>query len=146
MLISFHPSELKKTKWSDYALRFMFGGSVSVLAAFLAKEFGPSLGGLFLAFPAIFPATATLIEKQEEQKKLRAGIVATVCGRQAVALDAAGAALGSVGLATFAIVVWQFLPEHETGTTLGGAFAAWLGMSLAGWTIRKTHFWRSAKS
>jgi hypothetical protein len=28
----------------------------------LAKKFGSTVGGLFLAFPAIFPASATLIE------------------------------------------------------------------------------------
>jgi hypothetical protein len=30
---------------------------------------GPRVGGLFLAFPAIFPASATLVEKHEKQKK-----------------------------------------------------------------------------
>jgi hypothetical protein len=146
MGISFHLSALRKTKWSEYGLRFAFGGAVSVLAAVLAKQFGPSVGGLFLAFPAIFPASATLIEKHEQQKKLRAGIKVTIRPRQAVALDAAGAALGSMGLAAFAIVVWRFLPEHGAGTTLSAAFAAWLALSLAGWNIRKSNLSRSGKS
>jgi len=137
MGISFHLSVLRKTKWSEYALRFLFGGAVSVLAVVLAKQFGPSVGGLFLAFPAIFPASATLIEKHEQQKKARAGIQVTIRGRQAVALDAAGAALGSLGLAAFALVVWRLLPEHGAGTTLSAALAAWLAVSLAGWNIRK---------
>ena len=38
------------------------------------QRWGPGIGGLFLAFPAIFPASATLVEKHEKQKKNRAGI------------------------------------------------------------------------
>ena len=34
-----------------------------------AKRYGPGVAGLFLAFPAIFPAGATLIEKHEKEKK-----------------------------------------------------------------------------
>jgi len=146
MRISVDLSALRKTKWSEYALRFAFGGAVSVLAAVLAKQFGPSVAGLFLAFPAIFPASATLIEKHEQQKKLRAGIQVTMRPRQAVALDAAGAALGSMGLAAFAMVGWRFLPEHGAGTTLSAAFAAWLAVSLAAWNIRKSHVSRSTAS
>jgi hypothetical protein len=62
MQISFHFSALKRTKWHDYAVRFLFGGLVTVFAGLLAKHFGPVFGGLFLAFPAIFPASATLVE------------------------------------------------------------------------------------
>ena len=39
----------------------------------IARKFGPLMGGLFLAFPAIFPAGATLIKKHEKEKKDRAG-------------------------------------------------------------------------
>jgi hypothetical protein len=52
-----------------------------------------------LAFPAIFPASATLIEKHEKERKARAGIRNTLRGRQATALDAPGAAL--------AVSVWR---------------------------------------
>jgi hypothetical protein len=37
-------------------------------------EWGPAVVGLFLAFPAIFPASATLIEKHERQRKQRQGL------------------------------------------------------------------------
>ncbi len=53
----------------DYAIRFLFGGLITVAAGIIAKRFGPGIGGLFLAFPAIFPASATLIEKHEKEKK-----------------------------------------------------------------------------
>jgi hypothetical protein len=61
MQISFDFSASQQTKWHDYAVRFLFGGLVTVIAGLLAKHGGPIFGGLFLAFPAIFPASATLI-------------------------------------------------------------------------------------
>jgi len=61
----------------------------------IAKKFGPEVGGLFLAFPAIFPATATLLEKHEKQKKQRKGLNGTKRGRLAAGVDAAGAAMGA---------------------------------------------------
>jgi hypothetical protein len=51
------------------------------------------VGGLFLAFPAIFPASATLVEKHEAENKKRRGLSGMVRGREAAALDAAGAAM-----------------------------------------------------
>ena len=62
-------SSLGQTKWHDYAVRCLFGGLITAVAGIIAKKFGPGIGGLFLAFPAIFPASATLIEKHEGKKK-----------------------------------------------------------------------------
>src|ERR1700732_670717 len=90
---------LKKTKWHEYAVRFLLGGSVTVAAGLLAKYYGPVFGGLFLAFPAIFPASATLVDKHERQKKQRTGIKHTIRGRQVAGVDAAGGGPGSLGLA-----------------------------------------------
>src|SRR3954462_13660389 len=56
------------------------------------------LGGLFLAFPAIFLASATLIEAHERRRKRETGLRGNRRGRQAAALDAAGATFGSAGL------------------------------------------------
>jgi Protein of unknown function (DUF3147) len=61
-------SAVGETKWYEYAVRFMFGGLITAIAGVIAKTFGPVVGGLFLAFPAIFPASATLIEKHERRK------------------------------------------------------------------------------
>jgi len=118
MRVCFHFDGLRRTKWSEYAVRFIFGGAISIIAAELARHFGPAFGGLFLAFSAIFPASATLLEKHEIQKKAKAGITFTLRGRQSAALDAAGATLGSIGLAAFALVVWKLLPRHNTGIAL----------------------------
>jgi len=69
MKVTFNPSALRRTKWYEYAVRFIFGGSITAAAGIIAKLWGPTIGGLFLAFPAIFPASATLLEKHQKQKK-----------------------------------------------------------------------------
>jgi uncharacterized membrane protein (GlpM family) len=132
-------SALKKTKWYEYAVRFVLGGTVTVVAGLLAKSYGPVFGGLFLAFPAIFPASATLIEKHERQKKRRAGIFKSIRGTQAAALDAAGAALGTVGLAAFAVAVWKLLPVYSAPVALTIAVASWLVTSVTLWWIGKKY-------
>ena len=145
MKVSADFSALKKTEWYEYAVRFLLGGSVTVVAGLLAKYYGPVFGGLFLAFPAIFPASATLVDKHERQKKQRAGIAQTTRGRQVAALDAAGAALGSLGLATFAFVIWKLLPVWSVADAFIAALAAWLWVSGALWWLRKKHWGHSSK-
>src|ERR1700726_428131 len=65
MRIHFDISALRAAKWYEYALRFLFGGAITVITGVLARRCGPVFGGLFLAFPAIFPASATLVEKHD---------------------------------------------------------------------------------
>lgn len=130
-------SALRETKWYEYAARFLLGGLITAITGIIAKEFGPSIGGLFLAFPAIFPASATLIEKHEQHKKEEKGLEGTNRGREAASVDAAGAAMGSIGLFVFALVVWRLLPEHRPSTVLTAATLAWLTMSVLIWQIRK---------
>jgi hypothetical protein len=145
MKISANFSALKKTKWYEYAVRFLLGGSVTVVAGLLAKYYGPVFGGLFLAFPAIFPASATLVDKHERQKKQRAGIAQTTRGRQVAGVDAAGAALGSLGLATFAYTIWKLLPVWNVAGVFTVAVGAWLCVAVTLWRIRKKHWRHSAK-
>jgi Protein of unknown function (DUF3147) len=130
-------SALGKTKWYEYAVRFVFGGIVTVLAGLIAKNFGPGVGGLFLAFPAIFPASATLIEKHEKQKKERAGMSGTQRARNAAGVDAAGAAIGTIGLLCFAVLVWQLITTYQTWIVLTAATFAWLIVSVLIWHLRK---------
>ena len=59
MWVKLNPAALSETKPREYAMRFLFGGLVTVATGIIAEKFGPTVGGLFLAFPAIFPATAT---------------------------------------------------------------------------------------
>ncbi|MGH9691076.1 MAG: DUF3147 family protein, partial [Candidatus Acidiferrales bacterium] len=117
-----------------------FGGAVTVATGLIAKHYGPVFGGLFLAFPAIFPASATLIEKHETEKKRRAEIIDNNRGRKAAALDARGAALGSVGLACFAIAVWRLLPLWNAPLALLAALAIWLVLSVLLWCLGRIHY------
>jgi hypothetical protein len=130
-------SALRQTKWHDYAVRFLFGGLVTALAGIIAKKFGPGIGGLFLAFPAIFPASATLIEKHEKEKKESLGLNGSARGRSAASVDAAGSSMGSIGLFVFALVVWQFVQRDRAWIVLAGATLLWLAVSVAVWQIRK---------
>jgi Protein of unknown function (DUF3147) len=140
MTTSLDLSALKRTQWSEYALRFFFGGMVTVATGLIAKHYGPILGGLFLAFPAIFPASATLVEKHETEKKRRAGITDNTKGRKAAALDARGANLGAIGLACFAIALWQLLATWNAVLSLLTSLLIWFGLSVVLWRVRRIHY------
>src|SRR5215467_11214492 len=90
MLVKFELASFRKTHWHEYATRFVFGGIVTLLAGLIADRFGPVVGGLFLAFPAIFPAGASLIAEHETEKKEKAGANRTRRGRHAAGVDAGG--------------------------------------------------------
>ena len=72
-LIRFSPSSLREGRWYEYLIRFALGGAVTVFTGLISSRYGPSVGGLFLALPAIFCASATLIEKHEIRRKREAG-------------------------------------------------------------------------
>lgn len=137
MRIGLDFSSLQRARWRDYGLRFVFGGIVTASTGLIAKRYGPSVAGVFLAFPAIFPAGATLIEKHEKEKKRKVGLNGTQRGRAAASIDAAGAAMGTLGLIAFAMLVWRFLPGHSSLTILPGAGVVWLSISVLAWWIRK---------
>jgi len=137
MQIKVDLSNIGQTRWYEYAIRFLFGGLITVAAGIVAKRFGPGIGGLFLAFPAIFPSGATLIEKHEKEKKEKKGLSGTRRGREAASVDAAGATMGSLGLVVFASIVWQFAPRYSAWIVLMAATAAWLTVSVLIWYVRK---------
>ena len=114
MIVRLNPSALRDIRWYQYVIRFALGGAMTVIAGLIASRFGPVVGGLFLAFPAIFPASATLIEKHERERKEKAGLAGGRRGKEAAALDAAGAVLGSVGLAAFAVVIWLLTEQSPS--------------------------------
>ena len=142
MRISFDFSALKRTRWYEYALRLFFGGAVTVATGLIAKHYGPVFGGLFLAFPAVFPAGATLVEKHETEKKRRAGIIDNERGLKAAALDARGASLGSLGLACFGIAAWRLLPAWNVALALSVALAVWLLLAVLFWFAHRIHHWK----
>ena len=116
---SFAPAALLEVRAWEYALRFLFGGAVTVCTGLVAHRFGPSVGGLFLAFPAILPATLTLVKEHD--------------GRACAADDARGACLGSIGLAAFAAVVWFAADAWSPVVVLSLATLAWLAVSVCTW-------------
>jgi hypothetical protein len=138
MRITVNLSALSRTRWYEYLSRFLFGGAMTALAGIIAKKCGPSFGRLFLAFPAIFPAGATLIEKHEKERKHEAGLHGTLRGRKAAALDAAGAAIGAFGLLTFALLAWKLIANLSTWAALSSATVVWLAVSVLAWK-----FWHS---
>src|ERR1700749_1323256 len=97
MIVRFHPSALRDIRWYQYAVRFALGGAMTAIAGFIAARFGPVIGGLFLAFPAIFPASATLIEKHVRERKEKAGLSGARGGKEAAAPAAAAAAAARFG-------------------------------------------------
>jgi hypothetical protein len=137
MQIKVDSSALRQTKWHQYAIRFVFGGLVTAIAGVITKKYGAGVGGLFLAFPAIFPASATLIEEHEKKKKQEHGMAGSERAREAASVDAAGAAIGTIGLFVFALLVWQFMPSHRASMVLIAATVSWLAVSVCVWQLRK---------
>jgi Protein of unknown function (DUF3147) len=142
-VISFHLTALKQTKAHQYGIRFLIGGLCTVAAGLIGKHFGPAIGGLFLAFPAIFPAGASLIESHEKENKRKIGADGTTRGRLAASIDSTGAALGCVGLIGFAVTSWWFLKIHTGTLAITTATLVWLVIALSLWLARRYRIFRS---
>jgi len=109
---------------------------VTAVTGLVAQIRGPEYGGLFLAFPAIFCASATLIEKHEEKRKQRKGMRGSDRGKSAAALDAAGASMGAIGLMAFGAVIWLLTRQLGWAALVAASFA-WAVVSCALWAIRQ---------
>ena len=98
-------------------LRFVFGFVISVVAALISMRLGQRFGGLFLAFPAILPATLTLIEEKE--------------GESRASINATGAVLGACALVAFAAAAAWLLPRTHPLLALIAAGVLWFGLAVA---------------
>ena len=96
--------------------RFILGAMISLGAAIVSVGLGPLAGGVFLAFPAILPATLTLLERDK-------GTVAAVG-------DARGALAGALGLVAFAVTVVVLAHHVAAAITLLTGLSAWIVVSL----------------
>lgn len=134
--IRMSPSSLREGRWYEYVVRFVLGGAATVFAGLISSRYGASVGGLFLALPAIFCASATLIEKHVIRRKREAGLTGERRGQEAAALDAAGAALGALGMLAFA-GAFSLLVERSVAGAFAGASFAWLCISVAAWFTRR---------
>lgn len=142
MIVSISTSGLKRTKWWGFLLRFVLGGLVTAGAGMIAKKLGPSFGGLFLAFPAILASSATLIEKNERERKQQKGMSGVIRGRHAAGADAAGAAMGSIALIAFATCIWKLLPDDNLWLVIGGATLLWGVVCVTVWYLWKLNLVR----
>jgi len=139
MMVTISLDSLKTIKPHEIALRFLFGGTCTAAAYLISMHYGPAVGGLFLAFPAIFPASASLIEKHEKEDKAAMGSDGTERGRVAAGLDAEGTAMGCVGLMAFALFVWRALASQRGLLVLAEASGLWLVASVSIWLVFKCH-------
>jgi hypothetical protein len=137
MVVCFKLSALKESSPSEYAVRFALGGLTTVMAGVIADLAGPAAGGLMLAFPAIFCASATLIEKHERKRKEEKGLQGARRGKEAAALDAAGSGLGSIGLGAFALTTWWLATTSPPVACLGLASLVWFSVAVAMWRLRR---------
>jgi hypothetical protein len=144
MQTRFDLRSLKETRAHEYAARFLFGGLCTGAAWLIAKKFGPAIGGLFLAFPAIFPAAASMIQDHEKRSKSEIGYDGTSRGREAAALDAFGASIGCAGLFVFALWTWRFATRFASSYVLLTSLALWVLISWVGYLIR-THWPRDKR-
>jgi hypothetical protein len=118
----FAPSQLRDTKAWEYAVRFVFGGAIAVGTGIIGKIWGPFVAGLFLAFPAILPASLTLVKQHD--------------GRRQAIEDARGARLGSPGLAAFAVTVAVTAGGLAPWLVLTAAAAMWALVDIGLWYVR----------
>jgi hypothetical protein len=115
-------SALKKTKAWEYVVRWVFGGLITAAAGFVAEKYGPAIGGLLLGFPAILPASLTLVKRHD--------------GRPKAVDDARGACLGSLALALFGVIVACTAQACAATVVLLSALAAWMIAAASAWWVK----------
>ncbi|HEY1421163.1 MAG TPA: DUF3147 family protein [Candidatus Dormibacteraeota bacterium] len=108
--------EIRANRFTDYAIRFCFGAAISLVAGLIGLKFGPRVGGIFLGFPAVLPASLTLIQKKS--------------GKTDAAIDSEGAVLGSVALVAFAIFTWLVVVRLGVPLTLALALIVWVAVAV----------------
>lgn len=137
MVVHFKFAALKQGRPYEYVVRFALGGLATGVAGLVADWAGSEAGGLMLAFPAIFCASATLIEKHERERKQQKGLRGEQRGKGAAALDAAGAGWGSIGMAAFALVIWWQAPRLNPAFCLAAASLIWFAVAVCMWRVRR---------
>lgn len=105
-------SRLRRVRLRDYLVRFAMGATISVVAAVVGKVIGVRFGGTLLAFPAILPASLTLIQEEE--------------GTRRADRDAIGAILGAVGLVVFGMIGEATFGRTDPVLALALAILGWL--------------------
>jgi len=136
-IIKFKLSALGQSRWYEHIVRFVLGGLATVFAGAVAKWAGPSWGGLFLAFPAVFCASSTLIEKHERERKEAKHLKGGRRGQVAASVDAFGAGLGGLGMVAFALTVWLASSSNPV-IALSLGLGAWTAVAVSAWNLSKS--------
>lgn len=105
---------LKAVHAAELGLRFLFGACISLAAGLIGLHWGPTLGGILLAFPAILSASLALIQGKEGPR---------IADRNAV-----GAVLGGIGLSGFGAAL--MLTARPLPAVLSFALAALAWMAV----------------
>lgn len=108
---------LKKVRLKDFAIRFAFGGAVSVLASLIGQWTNVPFGGMFTAFPAILLASLTLIGEKD--------------GREQSAEDAEGGVLGAIAFAIVAVFIAKTVTHISGAASLLVALGIWTVLAVA---------------
>jgi uncharacterized membrane protein (GlpM family) len=119
--ITIESSRLRDLEVKALAVRFAFGFTISVLVGAIGLAAGDRIAGLFLAFPAILPASLTLIADEDGEEKAK--------------VDAAGACFGSVGLSAYGAASWFLLSRMAPVPAELGALVAWAVVAIGGYLV-----------
>src|SRR5213079_418773 len=78
-------------------------------------------------------ACGGLHASQSGSRKREAGLVGERRGQMAAAVDAAGAALGALGMLAFAVAFSMLVVRSSVPTAFVGASLAWLTIAVVAW-------------
>lgn len=87
--------KLRQVRLRDYVIRFALGAAISIAAALVGKYVGVRFGGTLLAFPAILPASLTLIQEEEGTRRADRNAIGAILGAGGLVI------FGMTGEATF---------------------------------------------
>ena len=113
--------QIREVGFRELAIRFAAGALTSIAAGAVTLAFGPRVGGIFLAFPAILAASLTLIEQEEDSADARE--------------DARGAVMGGLALTAFAVIASLTLGSLNAAIALALATGGWLAVALGGYLV-----------
>jgi hypothetical protein len=111
--------KVRELRARELGYRFVAGAVTSIAAGAATLAFGPRVGGIMLAFPAILAASLTLIAEQEDSAEARE--------------DARGALIGAVALGLFAVVAALTLGRFSNAIALLLAAFTWFAGALIGY-------------
>jgi hypothetical protein len=128
-------SSLREGRRYEYVIRFALGGAATVFTGIISSRYGASVGGLFWpcrrsSAPARRSSKSTKFDASAKRVSAANG------ADKAAALDAAGAALGALGMLAFA-GVFLCLVERSVAAAFAAASLAWIIVSVAAWFVRR---------